>query len=192
LNKHTQIFIAIFLILILCGCLEGSQKPVDGVITRPLNATDVDIVKSELKVISNNDGPRGVTLFLNKMNKDGVLLDAKADEPSDFVDTIMSIILVDGRLNAQNITPNRYRIEYSGVYMPGTGNFELTRDQITQIKQDAQRLGLLNSVISAMANGEFGEQMQIFGSSVRENHYTPSKDKVDMYMQYYSDRRWWI
>jgi len=192
LNKRIPIFMTVFLILAICGCLEGSQNPVNSATTRPANATDTDIVKSEAKVISNNDGPRGVTLFLNKMNKEGVTLDAKADEPSDFVDTIMSIILIDGKLNAQNITPKKYAIGYSGVYMPSTGTFEITRDQITRIKQDAQSQGLLKAVITTMANGKFGDQMQIYGQSVRDNHYTPSKDKVDMYMQYYSEPRWRI
>jgi hypothetical protein len=182
----------IFLILVICGCLEGSQNAGNSVITRPPGATDLDIVKAEARTISNSDGPRGVTLFLDKMNKDGIALNAKADESSDFVDTIMSVILMDGKLNAQNITPRKYIIEYSGVYVPNTGNFEITRDQIIKIKQDAQNQGLLNAIITTMANGSFGEQMQIHGRFVRDDHYTPSKDKVDMYMHYYSEPRWRI
>lgn len=190
--KHIKVCMAIALILAICGCLEGSQNPVNSAISRPANATDADIVKSEVNVITNNDGPRGVTLFLDKMNKDGVTLDVKADEPSDFVDTIMSIILLDGKLSAQNITAKKYIIEYSGVYMPGTGNFEITKDQITGIKQDVPSQGLLNAVITTMAKGKLGEQMQIFGQSVKNSHYTPSRDKADMYMHYYTEPRWRI
>jgi hypothetical protein len=100
------------------------------------------------------------------------------------------VYLLDGRLNAQNITPNRYIIKYSGVYMPNSGSFEIASDQITKIKTNAESQGLLNAVITAMANGKFGEQMEIFGQHVRNTHYTPSKDKVEMYMHYYSEPRW--
>jgi len=185
LDKHILIFMNIFLILAICGCLEGSQKPGNDVITRPPNVTDTDIVKSEVKVISNNDGPKGVTLFLNKMNKEGVTLDAKADEPSDFVDTIMSIVLLDGKLNAQNITPTEYTIEYSGRYFANTGTFQITRDQVTQIKQNAHSQGLLKAVITAMANGKFGDKMQVHGKFVTDYPYTPSKDRLELYRGYF-------
>jgi hypothetical protein len=92
LDKIVSIFMNIFLILVICGCLEEPQNSVNSPITRPANATDADIIKAEAKAISSNDGPRGITLFLNKINKDGVTLDAKADEPSDFVDTILWFI----------------------------------------------------------------------------------------------------
>jgi hypothetical protein len=186
------IFISIVSILAICGCLEGSQNSGNRVITRPLGATDSEIVKAEAKGLSDADGPKGVGLFLNKIDKDGVTLVAKADEPSDFADTIMSIILMDGNLNAQNVTPKEYTIEYGGRYFDNTGTFQITRDQITQIKQNAQNKGLLNAVITAMVNGKFGDKMQTHGKYLTDYPYTPSKDRLELYREYTSEPRWRI
>ena len=159
-------------------------------ITRPPGATDSDIVKAELKTISNSDGPKGVTLFLNKIDKEGVSLIAKADEPSDFVDTITSIVLLDGNLNAQNITPKEYTVDYSGRYFANTGNFKVTKNQIIQIKQNAQSQGLLNAVIATMAKGMFGDKMQAHGKYLTDYPYTPSENRLELYREYASEPRW--
>jgi hypothetical protein len=172
-------------LLALSGCIGNNENSLTSEkIARPAGATDTDIIKNELKTISDSDGSRGISLFFNKIDKkEGIIIDAKADESSDFVDTIASIAVLDCRLIAQNVTAKKYTIHYSGVYMPASGTFQVTSDSLKHIAEEAETQGLVDAVIATMSSGEFGEQMQIHGNAAK-NHYTPSSEKSDMYMGY--------
>ena len=176
--------IYIFVVLALSGCIGNEDNISEEKIIRPPGATDEDIIKNEIKSISQSDGPRGVVLFFNSMNEKGdVVIDAKADEPSDFVDAIAAIAIIDKRLIAQNINVKEYTIKYSGIYMPNKGTFKITSAHLDQIAEDAENLGLVDSVITRMSSGDLGEQLKIHGMAT-EKHYTPSSEKTDMYMGY--------
>jgi hypothetical protein len=176
--------ICIIAVQALSGCIGNKDESSGEKIVRPAGATDTDVIKKELKTLSNSDGPRGITLFFAKLDKeDGIIIDAKADESSDFVDTIAAIALLDSRLITQNVTAKKYTIRYSGVYMPNTGTFQITPAQLNHIAKDAKTNGLVKAAISLMSSGELGEQLEIHGKAAG-SHYTPSSEKSDMYMGY--------
>jgi len=183
LNASLVTLVCCIAVLALSGCTENGSS--EEKIVRPAGATDIDVIKTELKTISDNDGPRGITLLFSKIDKsDGILIDAKADESSDFVDTVAAIAVVDGRLIAQNVTAKKYTIHYSGVYMPNSGTFQITADHLSQIAKDAENTGLVDAVISLMSSGKLGEQMKIHGDAAARK-YTPSSEKsADMYYGY--------
>lgn len=188
LKTSTMALISIIALLVLSGCIEnkdGSGSTGEKII-RPPGVTDTDVIKNELKTMSNSDGPRGISLFFNTIDKsDGIVIDAKADESSDFVDTIAAIAVLDGRLIAQNITAKKYTIHYTGVYMPNSGTFQVTVDNLNSLATESKTRGLVNAVIAIMSSGKLGEQMMIHGKAAA-SHYTPSSEKSDMYMGYKS------
>lgn len=184
LEASIVVLICIITLQALSGCVEKENGSSDEKIVRPAGATDTDVIKNELKTISDSDGPRGVSLFLARLDKgDGIVIDAKADESSDFVDTIAAIAVLDSRLIAQNVTANKYTVHYSGVYMPNSGDFQITASHLNHIAQKAQTLGLVDAVIAIMSSGELGKQLKIHGDAAA-SHYTPSSEKSDMYMGY--------
>lgn len=174
-------------VVLLSGCIESNNHGAymsEEKIVRPPGATDLDVVKSEIKSITQSDGPRGIVLFFNSMGDEGnLVLDAKADEPSDFVDVIAAIAIIDKRLAAQDISINKYTIKYSGMYIPSKGEFDITAPSLGKIAKDAKDIGLVDSVIDRMINNDFGEQVKFFGMAA-DKHYSPSCDKTDMYLGY--------
>ena len=190
MSKPVVGFILTLAALICSGCIQPSPEEVyDAPITLPTNASPVDILKESLKILTDIDGPRGVALFLDEFDENRVTLSAKADEPSDFVDTIAAIIITDSHLNTQNITPTEYIVKYSGRYFSNSGKFKITKKQITRIEQNTQ---LLEAVIAAMAKGDFGDDMKTRGKYLTDNAYTPSNERLELYKGYVSRPRWVI
>ncbi len=145
---------------------------------------DVDIIKYEIKNITQSDGPRGIVLFFDSMaDERSLTIDAKADEPSDFVDTIAAIAVLDQRLARQNIHIEKYTVEYSGIYIPSADEFDITSAELDKIAAGAKNTSLVESVIARMMAGDFGENLKFLGVSAN-NHYLPSSEKRDMYLEY--------
>jgi len=193
MSKYVVGFILMLVALICSGCIQPSPEEVyDTPITLPINASPVDTLKESLRTMTDADGPRGVALFLDAFDKNRVTLSAKADEPSDFVDTIAAIIIIDLHLNTQNITPEEYTVKYSGRYFSNSGDFKITKKQIARIVQNTQNQGLLEAVIAAMAKGDFGDDMKTRGKYLTNNAYTPSNERLELYRGYVSQPRWMI
>lgn len=193
MSKYVVGFILMLVALICSGCIQPSPEEVyDTPITLPINASPVDTLKESLRTMTDADGSRGVTLFLDTFDKNRVTLSAKADEPSDFVDTIAAIIIIDLHLNTQNITPEEYTVKYSGRYFSNSGDFKITKKQIARIVQNTQNQGLLEAVIAAMAKGDFGDDMKTRGKYLTDNAYTPSNERLELYKGYVSRPRWMI
>lgn len=183
-------FILILVALVCSGCIQPSPEEVyDSPIAMPTNGSPVDILKESLRVMTNVDGPRGVGLFLDTVDKNRVTLSAKADEPSDFVDTIAAIIIMDRHLSAQNIVFEEYIVKYSGRYFSNSGRFKITKKQIAEIELDQ---GLLETVIAGMAKGDFGDDMKDRGKDLVDSAYTPSDERLELYKGYVSRPRWVI
>jgi hypothetical protein len=159
-----------------------------------INSTSTtDVVKDELKYLSQLDGPRGVSLFLVKFDKDETVLEAKCDESFDFADTIMAIVALDEYLHANHLPqPQNYRVKYSGVYVPHSDEFVITRSRMDRIKLDSAEKGLVSSVINTMASGAFGAQLESHGKYMLENGYKPSASKIEMYLHEYYEPTWKI
>jgi len=61
----------------------------------PTTGSGEALLKESLRYVSQEDGPRGTTLFLTKYNENEATIEAKCDESIDFIDTILAIMIVD-------------------------------------------------------------------------------------------------
>jgi hypothetical protein len=88
------------------------------------------------------------------MNEKGdVVNDAKADEPSDFVDAIAAIAIIDN----VNCTKHQCKRVHNKIFWyiyANKGTFKITSAHLDQIAEDAENLGLVDSVITRMSSGD--------------------------------------
>jgi len=159
----------------------------------PTTGSGEALLKESLRYVSQEDGPRGTTLFLTKYNENEATIEVKCDESIDFIDTILAIMIVDTDLERKGtVPPDRYIIKYSGVYIPQSGSFTITKGDLLEMRAGASSGGILRSIATKMASGRWGAEIESHGRWLLTNGYKPSNTKDEMYLHQYYDPVWRI